>query len=57
MSAWKDIRDKSLGKEKRIEDTEVIIEWPRVRQVFAKTLANDIVPVQPMAPPSGITFL
>lgn len=57
MSVWADIRRKSLGQEKRIEDKNNELVWPRVVKVQAQTIAADLIPVQPMAPPMGITFL
>ncbi len=34
----------------------VVPEFPVARKVFSKTLANDLVPVQPMAMPVGKLF-
>ena len=56
MSVWRDIREKSLGHEKRVEDTWNKDLWPEVSKVFSKTIAHDLVPVQPMAPPTGGLF-
>ena len=55
MSVWGEIRRKSLGQEKRIEDTWNK-DWPEVSQVFSKTIAKNLVSVQPMAPPTGNLF-
>lgn len=54
MSVWGEIRNKSLGIEPRLENTEIIL--PMARRVFSKTIANDLVDVQPMAPPTGGFF-
>ena len=54
MSVWGEIRNKSLGIEPRLENTEIIL--PMARRVFSKTITNDLVDVQPMAPPTGALF-
>lgn len=60
MSVWNDIRNKSLGKEKRTEDTE--LHWPKLQRVYAKTIPANMVSVQPLdhvnliLPPLGKTM-
>ena len=60
MSIWADIFDRSTGDAKRKEDT--IKPWydeydyPIIKRVFSKTISSDLVTVQPMAKPTGITF-
>lgn len=56
MSVWGEIRRKSLGQEKRIEDTWNRDFFPHVENVYSKTIASRIVSVQPMAPPTGAVF-
>ena len=56
MSIWGDIRRKSLGLEKRIEDTWNRDFFPHAEKVYSKTIASRIVSVQPMAPPTGAVF-
>lgn len=58
MSVWREIRQKSLGKEERIENTWPKFEFPRAIKVTAKTFnpSNNIILVQPMAPPTGKLF-
>ena len=54
MSVWGEIRNKSLDIEPRLENTEIIM--PMARRVFSKTIAQNLVDVQPMAPPTGGLF-
>ena len=51
MSVWYDIRQKSLGKEKRTEDTEII--FPIVRKVSPRVMSVNLMPVKPLDPPKG----
>lgn len=58
MSVWGDVRRRADGKAIRKEDkfVEPDFTFPIVRKVFAQTISSDLIPVQPMAPPTGHLF-
>ena len=51
MSVWGEIRNKSLGIEPRLENTEII--FPIVRKVSPRVMSVNLTPVKPLAPPKG----
>lgn len=54
MSVWGDIRRRAEGRALRTEDKVKEITWPQILKEYGKTIATDIIPVQPMDPPKGI---
>ena len=60
MSIWADMHRRSNGVQERKENKVKVwddeITWPQILKVYGKTIANNIVPVQPMSPPIGKLF-
>ena len=56
MSIWSDIHRRSNGKQLRKEDLQPELEWPEVVKVSPKIISSNIIDVQPMSQPTGLTF-